>query len=238
MPVPRWKIAIETAIAEYKNQTVFQLATLDPTLPTPHVRSHVFRSFLSSEFKPNLPLLISSTDIRTPKVTQLAAHPDAELAWWIEGVQQQFRISGKVHVVPAPGHILFRHFLSSTASDYEGSSGIAALKKEGFDWEAKRVEAFKSLGGKMKATWCRPVPGTRLEGGQEEAKRWPVSIEEPKEGATEEEKSNWEMALHNFALVVIDPAEVDFVELGVVPNRRTNFTRSKEGTWGEEELVP
>ena len=139
-----------------------------------------------------------------------------------------------MHVVPAPGHVL-----SSTTSDYEGSSGIAALNKEGFDWEAKRVEVFKSLSGKMKATWCRPViPGTRLEGGQDEAKRWPVSIEEPKEGATEEEKSNWEMALHNFALGVIDPTGVDFVELGVVPNRRTKFTRSKEGTWGEEELVP
>ena len=143
-----------------------------------------------------------------------------------------------MHVVPAPGHILFRHFLSSTASDHEGSSGIAALNKEGFDWEAKRLQVFRSLSGKMRATWCRPVPGTRLEGGQEEAKRWPVSIEEPQEGATEEEKSNWEMALHNFALVVIDPAEVDFVELGVIPNQRTKFTRSKEGSWGEEELVP
>ena len=134
-----------------------------------------------------------------------------------------------MHVVPAPGHILFRHFLSSTASDHEGSSGIAALKKEGFDWEAKCVQVFRSLSGKMRAMWCQPVPGMRLEGGQEEAKCWPVSIEEPQEGATEEEKSNWETALHNFVLVVIDPAKVDFVELGVIPNRRMKFTRLKEG---------
>lgn len=215
---------------------VFQLATLDPSLPIPHVRSHVFRSFLSSKAAPNLPLLISSTDVRTPKVTQLTAHPDAELAWWIEGTQQQFRIAGKAHIVPAEGHILFHHFLSSAES--EDGSGIAALRKEGFDWEAKRVEVFKSMPGYLKASWCRPIPGTRLEGGQEEAKRWPVSIEEPKEGATEEEKSNWEMALRNFALVVIDPAEVDFVELGVVPNRRTRFYTRKDGAWREEELVP
>jgi len=88
----------------------------------------------------------------------------------------------------------------------------------------------------MKASWCRPVPGSRLEGGQEEARKWPVRLEEPKPG-DEEGKRLWEMSLANFALVVIEPHDVDYVELGIVPNRRTRFWR-KDGGWDEEELVP
>jgi len=53
----------------------------------------------------------------------------------------------------------------------------------------------------------------------------------------EEDKKNLEIALRNFALIVIDPFEVDFVELGVDPNQRTKFTRDGE-QWMEEIVVP
>jgi hypothetical protein len=39
----------------------------------------------------------------------------------------------------------------------------------------------------------------------------------------------------NFALVVIDPFQVDFVKLDINPNHRTKFTRDFQG-WGLEEL--
>jgi len=90
----------------------------------------------------------------------------------------------------------------------------------------------------MKASWCRPIPGTRLEGGYDEAKKWPERVQEPKEGDDEQVKKNWDMALDNFAVVLIDPDEVDFVELGVMPNRRTRFWRNSDGSWDSEALVP
>jgi len=90
----------------------------------------------------------------------------------------------------------------------------------------------------MRATWCRPVPGSPLIGGEEEANKWPVRLEEPGVDSDEGSKGNWETALTNFALLVIDPYECDYIELGVVPNRRTKFSRTEDGDWKEEALVP
>lgn len=118
-----------------------------------------------------------------------------------------------------------------------GGPALTALKKEGIDWESKRREVFDSMSGHMKASWCRPPPGGKLEGGYEEAKKWPQQLPKLGEADNEEDKTNLEIALGNFALVVIDPLEVDFVELGVVPNQRTKFTRDNE-EWTEEILVP
>jgi pyridoxamine 5'-phosphate oxidase len=114
---------------------------------------------------------------------------------------------------------------------------LTALKKEGIDWELKRRQIFDSMSGHMKASWCRPPPGSKLEGGYGEAKKWPQRLPKLGEDENEEDKKNLEVALGNFALVVIDPFEVDFVELGVVPNQRTKFTRNGEH-WVEEVVVP
>lgn len=90
----------------------------------------------------------------------------------------------------------------------------------------------------MKASWCRPgIPGTQLEGGYEEAKKWPQSLPKLGEAETEQDKRNLEIALSNFALVVIDPFAVDYVDLGIVPNQRTKFTKEGE-EWVEEIVVP
>jgi len=114
------------------------------------------------------------------------------------------------------------------------------------DWEGKRRELFGSMSAHMKALWCRPVPGSRLQGQEEEEERkWPDRLEEPKDEDREkdrekyeEDKRNWEVAMDNFALLVIDPSEVDYVELGVIPNRRTRFERKEGGKWGEDAVVP
>lgn len=95
-----------------------------------------------------------------------------------------------------------------------------------------------SMSGHMKASWCRPVPGSRLEGGHKEANKWLVTLTEPKDDDDEEMRKNWETALGNFALLIVDPTEVDYVELGVVPNRRTRFWRTSQGTWESEAVVP
>ena len=225
---------------------MIQIATIDSTRPEgpiPRVRSHIFRKFLDSPANPALPLLLSSTDIRTPKVKQLTTKPQAEVVWWIEGTKQQFRIIANIHIVPEPSHPLhsnFKHNLSNS----ETKSGLSLFKDD--DWEARRVDMFKSMSAYMKATWCRPLPGSRLEGGHEEARRWPECIEEPKTGLSKEEceeaKRNWDLALGNFALVIIDPIEIDFVDMSSSPDRRTLFTKNKDvshdDVWVEEELVP
>ena len=94
----------------------------------------------------------------------------------------------------------------------------------------------------MKASWVRPVPGTSLRdaGGPEAAKKWPVRIDEPRPEDPQGSPARklWNEALRNFALLIIEPIEVDFVDLAEQPNRRFRFERIEAGQWAEEELVP
>ncbi|KAG6842373.1 hypothetical protein C0991_007503 [Blastosporella zonata] len=235
--VPRWKIAITNAISEHQKSTVIQLATIDPATPIPNVRSHIFREFVSPVSKPSLPLILTTTDIRTPKTAQIISNPHVQIAWWVEGTQEQFRISGLAIAIPAPANSLYKHFLHNV-EHAAPNSAVATLKGENFDWEMKRNQSFRNMSAHMKASWCRPTPGTPLQGGEEEAKKWPVKLEEPAEDADEETKKNWRTALGNFALLIVDPIEVDYVELGVLPNRRTRFWRRSDGSWQSEAVVP
>ena len=230
---------------------MIQIATLDSSRPDgfliPRVRSQIFRSFWSSQDTLSLPLLISSTDVRTPKVTQLTTSLDkSEVVWFIEGTRQQFRFIANVYIVPEPRHHLYSYFEQSL--DKAGrESGLASFRQTSEDWEKKRLELFRSMSAQMKACWCRPTPGTKLEGGQETAKTWPEKIDEPDEhNANKREyevaKKLWDTALGNFAMMLIDPIEVDFVDVGVAPNFRSLFEKRvlDEGgvEWVEEELVP
>lgn len=195
------------------------------------MRSHIHREFLSAKATPSLPIILSSTDIRTPKITQIQPNPTVETVFWVEANQEQYRILGTASIIPAPSHPYHAKF------DPWRGPALTALKKDGIDWESKRSQVFDSMSGHMKASWCRPTPGSKLEGGYEEAKKWPQKLPRLGEAETEEDKKNLEIALGNFALVLIDPFEVDFVELGVNPNQRTKFTRDGEN-WVEEIVVP
>ena len=225
---------------------VIQIATLDSSgspdgIPIPRVRSQIFRSFLSFPDTPSLPLLISSTDVRTPKVTQLITSSNkSEVVWWIEGTHQQFRFIANVYIVPEPRHHLYDYFLREVGREVN----VASFKE--VNWEKKRVELFRGMSEHMRASWCRPTPGTKLEEGQKAAKMWPEKLIEPDESIDNKEyettKRLWDTALANFAIMVINPIEVDFIDLGVIPNFRSVFTkRLFDGggvEWVEEEVVP
>jgi hypothetical protein len=89
----------------------------------------------------------------------------------------------------------------------------------------------------MRATWCRPPPGNLLKGGYEEMNDWPTKVPKPSDAKTEKEKKLAELAFSNYAIIVIEPLHVDWVQMAIKPNRRTFFTR--EGIdWKEEIVVP
>jgi len=196
-----------------------QLATVDAS-GRPRVRSLLQRAFITASAYPTLPLILSTTDIRTPKVTQLDGNAIVETVYWIPGTLEQIRILGRASIVPEVGY----------SGAYPAPRGVVyeALKKEGFDWEAKRVETFDRMSGHMKATWCRPVPGTPLTGGEEEMKKWPKTLPKLGEATNEAERQNLVTALSRCALLLIEPFEVDYIEFAVEPNRRTRFERDWE----------
>ncbi len=98
MTTPRWYTALQQAVAQHSNSSrkcllanplvvinrlpVFQLATVDDA-GKPCVRSLIHRAFLVPSSRPAFPVLVASTDIRTPKVHQIAHADTVELAWWI-----------------------------------------------------------------------------------------------------------------------------------------------------------
>ncbi|KAF8555137.1 hypothetical protein OG21DRAFT_1411372, partial [Imleria badia] len=203
---------------------VMQFATIEAPA-TPRVRTLIQRAFITASAYPTLPLILSTTDIRVPKVTQLAANAIVEAVYWTPSTQEQFRILGRASIVPERGY----------RGAYPAPRGVVyeALDKEGFNWEAKRVETFDGMSGHMKATWCRPVPGTPLEGGEDEMKGWPKTLPKLGEARNDKERRNLETALSNFALLLIEPFEVDYVEFGVPPDRRDRRTRF-ERDWEDE----
>jgi len=205
-----------------------QLATVDKTVP--QVRSCIIRELISPDGIEHLPIVLTTTDIRTPKVEQILANDTAQINWWIEPSMDQFRLTGKVSLVPEP---------SNGVIHSGGNAAFERLSAGGFDWEAKRVQIFDSLSGRMRASWCCPMaPGSPMEGGYEEAKKWPKDVPTSTGATNEKEKELVEQALGNFTLVLIEPTFVDWVQLGVVPNQRTFFYRGDDESWTETIVVP
>jgi hypothetical protein len=211
---------------------VFQLATTDINA-TPHVRSHILRDHIIHPSLPSLPLLLTTTDIRTPKVTQMKSSSShcVEANFWIEATNEQFRVSGRAAIYPSP-----------ELTEQKGIEGVGevydAFKNQRWNWEDERRKQFDSVSAHMRASWCRPVPGSPMD-SYSDAEKWPVKVTKPGEEGYDVE--NYEEALGNFALLLIDPIEVDRVEFGVIPNQRTKFVRqeSDDGEkWKEVILVP
>jgi pyridoxamine 5'-phosphate oxidase len=172
-------------------------------------------------------------------VIQLSANSSAEICWWIDPSQEQFRILGRIYVIPDPSNPNYAKFLENVEN---GGRTLRELKAEGIDWENQRQELFNSMSSHMKASWVRPTPGSKLE-DYEESKKWPSKVEGNAGDTPEnpEEAKNLRIALANFALVLIDPVNVDYVEMGILPNRRTRWVREGdfEGIeWADHLEVP
>lgn len=200
------------------NIAAFQLATISSP-GVPQVRSHIHRAFV--EPSPVLQLLITTTDIRTPKAAQIRENPAVAAVFWFAKPGEQYRLTGRATIFP-------------------GSSmdGLAVDKsnKDKKDWEKERKRIFNTVSGHLRASFARPIPGTPID-SYDEAKKWPVRLPPLDEGGEEVEK-----AYKNFALIIIEPTEVDLVEFGGYENRefdqRTRFRRDGNTKWDEQILVP
>lgn len=158
------------------------------------------------------------------------SNPNVEAVFWIEATVQQYRISGRAWIIPAADHPYRALFNPS------GSPALKALQDGGIDWDQKRVEHFNMMEPKMRASWCRPVPGTKLD-AYEDVYKWPGTLPKLGEAESHEDKKNLQISFSHFTLVIIDPSKVDLVEYAVEPERRTIFTRDGE-QWEEQIVVP
>lgn len=168
----------------------------------------------------------------------------------MEGSQEQFRLLSKAFVIPPPDNALANmpleaKGLSMAALDEGGEmrdAGDDGLGPDGkYDWEEKRKEVFEDMKPKMKASWCAPVaPGTPIPSYSEPSK-WPREVPNREDLKTEEDKKNYATALGNFAMVLFEPFQIDWIQLGEEPNRRTLFIRKDIGEvtkWEERIVAP
>lgn len=129
----------------------------------------------------------------------------------------------------------------TASGELEDEANAFTTEAGRYDWEKKRREVFNDMSKGMKASWATPTPGDPIK-SYDEANAWPGPLPRLEEADNDEDKKNLEFALGNFALVLIDPFSVDWVQLGTRPNRRTKFSRNEnlgEGDeWAEEIVVP
>jgi len=236
MAIPDWFKALAEVLSKSPKSTIYTVATVDAsaTLPVPRVRSIVHREFLSPS--ENLPLLVSTTDIRTPKIRELlsiSGGPNAEIVWWLSDASEQYRFSGIIHILPRPDHELFPKFPGKRLAPEKDENGAS------FDWETERLRVFnEKMGPALRASFCRPTPGSKI-GSYDEGDAWPTKLPKTYEVLNEDEKVKAEVAqaVNNFSLMVLEPVRVERVELAVIPNRRTQY--QKEGNqWKETIVVP
>lgn len=202
------------------------------SVSVPEARFVVHRGFVNerrsppdgsnNEEGPTSCVMLSTTDVRAPKSGQLSGKGNeawAEVCWWFEptgeqvrsrffrcmakadSVLSQYRILAKTHILPPPGDKyadLLKHFPGDRlAPPSLGSS---------FKWEDERQRIFRKMSPPLKASFCRPVPGSKL--GDEDPKKWPEELPDPDE-AKGKDKEHIKEALENFAIIALEPVFVD-----------------------------
>ncbi|KAG9101757.1 hypothetical protein FRC07_010278 [Ceratobasidium sp. 392] len=236
---PRWLSQLTEILSKTKEEIAFAFATVDTdgNAPIPRVRHHLYRDIIATN--PIKPLLITTTDVRSPKVHQIRSYPDtsgpnAEVAWWLPPAQVQFRLLVIAYVLPSPSYKELFRFPEELLSGPSDKSSSPEELNTPADWEKYRVKTFNSIPGSIRAGFARPTPGSVLS-NPDDAKKWPTELPEIGKEKSEEEKKQVEEALKNFAVLVLEPLEVNLSEFN--PNRRTRWKRVGD-EWKEEVLVP
>ncbi|EPQ27549.1 uncharacterized protein PFL1_05087 [Pseudozyma flocculosa PF-1] len=282
-PQPEWKQLLAEKIGKHikdeKSLLYYALSTVEAQTSVhdaakPHVRYVVHRGFVNEKRdgdasggiapqNPNFgssPCLMTTTDVRTPKVQQLISQSgiraqgtdgshggEGEIAWWIESAQLQFRISGTLHVLPTEGHPLRSSFPYDRLTPPRAPGSTST---EPFDWDGERSRIFNKLNPGLLASFCRPTPGSAhpnldaldtARPKDDTSSPWPLELPQPGKEETEQQRQQLRESEKNFALLVIEPRSVDVVNLA--DDTRTIYElkpgqNAATGEWTKRRVVP
>ncbi|KDE04778.1 hypothetical protein MVLG_04832 [Microbotryum lychnidis-dioicae p1A1 Lamole] len=243
--------SLDRSMKENKDSISFALTTCDGASGESSTRFVVHRGFVNerrsnedsswsknpSEDARGVKLvndnLIVTTDVRAPKALALEANPTTSLAWWHLPTMTQFRIRSQAYLIKPPSQ--------GTHTPSEILDRLSPGDK--FDWEQERIRIFHKMSPELRASFVRPVPGSKL-GDKGQAEEWPKELPASEEEAKgEKEKAQIKQALDHFALIIMEPYDVDVCDLGAQPNTRVHFFRKRgvgwQGAeWKEEDVVP
>lgn len=190
-------------------------------LPTPGVRTCVFRYFVGEPRTPDERVFINQraksdliafySHIEAEKIQSIVQDiPNGsnavEIVWWMSHTADQFRIAGRAWpLVPtnhkynslfpaerlANEHIFFKN--TDTSANNEAESK--------FDWESERFRLWTKHRPEIRGTFMRPVSRKVFS---EDMKAFKLPETED-ECTTDEQKRLFRRAYENFCIVVIEP---------------------------------
>lgn len=220
-------------------QVNMQLATLPLAggKPRPSVRTVCTRGFvgeprtadesLCGNPAAESDLLVISTDVRMLKSQQLLEQQRSgengfEIAWWMPGTQDQFRISGlawlyhPAHADTFPGARL-------CAEHVHVGDGAAGA----WTWARERMRVWAKHTPALRGTFAGPL--LREAHADKNPSR---AIELPAERADADDPAAFDFALDQFCLVVFEVDHVERIRIQPSPGARWAWARHGLGDWG------
>ena len=193
----------------------------------------LYRQFLhTKQYGASLPLIMICTHAQTAKADQLIANSKVGICWWFNDAVQQFRIRGRAYIILNPKHEIA----------YKPPRPPFELE-DGRSWDEERIRCFEhDIDFKLRGWFARGAPGEVIEGGYESWPGRPFGLHPTVEEAeSEEEKHQIRKADLDFAIIVIEPVEIDVAELGMQPVRRRIWSRKEAGGryhWDSVAVIP
>lgn len=258
VPLLNQAIALELETSPF---VTFSFATIDLD-GSPSVRTVINRGYLFNDKKSNI--LTFTTDIRMNKFQELQRNPKFEACFWFPKSNQQFRIKGNAKLLTldnlkdindseiikefpiiSPHKIKNYSSHADLASHFNTTSNIGSISNscgnsnsntsnssnlpEISEWEAELQDKWENLSTKLKSSFRKPQPGEVLT---KENRKLIDSISRGVDGSNEID------GIKNFALVLLLPDLVDFVDLSGNKQTRFFYKRYEFDQWDEKEVCP
>ena len=224
MKPTNWKILLENILNDNKDKTknIFNVSVGTIENNRPRVRTMVHRGFAKDSN-----YLLTTTDIRMDKVKQFEnTYVDdlgspVEYVFWIETALRQFRISANAFLLPSP------KYTSPTPFSEK-------LKNCGIDFENERVRIYNEMSSALRSSFAKPFAPGSIRHANQDTSSYPSEVD------INYDDKWYKLGLDHFVLVVLDPIQIDYVDLETLPNIRRIYKRVEDvdDKWSEEDVHP
>ncbi|ORX58193.1 hypothetical protein DM01DRAFT_1333858 [Hesseltinella vesiculosa] len=187
-------------------------------LAGPSVRTVVCRGFAGQHHREDLGwmsnVLLVTTAKNSLKVSRIQEWNKYEICWYMFGTQEQFRLTGHVHVFPPPAHTTPHDLpevtrVRTVAPDQvdlvaNKSFLLRQSSQPAFDWEAERRRQFALLDDVLRASFCDSLPASsRLAITGLDSHGW----------FTSDNQAALDAAYANFCILLLTVDHMDYLSL-------------------------
>ncbi|OZJ05221.1 hypothetical protein BZG36_02454 [Bifiguratus adelaidae] len=179
-------------------------------------------------------LLCFSTDIRSAKCRELARTRLAQFCWWFPSEQRQFRIACETYIIASPES---NSHIGTPTSELEALSQCfvhppAKGTSERFSWDNECGYHFDRLPNIIRGWHVGPPPSAPCDDNTVPFDQLPLSR------TSADHDLKLRQAQQNFALIVMKPKSVDFVDMAQQPPTRLLFESGEDDRSSSWRTIP